>query len=138
LEEARTIESHSRTTEVWVALRQRRTGGEGEEEPNSERSCDWSDVKALVARSSAVKLRATLTSTMLPEVMSGGRRMDGNSICDVVSYIGAGDIDIGLTSRLSSVSSTATPASTLPTVNETSMSCYNGSCTGQVRLDVFL
>lgn len=30
--------SHSRTTEVWVALRHRRTGGDGEDEPNSERS----------------------------------------------------------------------------------------------------
>jgi hypothetical protein len=41
---------------------------------------------------------------MEPEVMSGGRRIEGNSII-----------------LLSSVRSTAMPASTLPTVNETSI-----------------
>ena len=84
-----------------------------------------------------VWLRVTVMSTMEPVLMSGGRRIDGNSIWRDnlvldglnVSIHGdakaatrcAGDCNEGLTIRLSSVNSTAMPASTLPTVNETSI-----------------
>jgi hypothetical protein len=65
-------------------------------------------------------------STILPEDMFGGRRMEGNSIC---RYSLTNDqIGVGIkcprgrhTSLLSWVSKTATPASTLPTVNEISI-----------------
>lgn len=71
-------------------------------------------------------LRETVMSTMEPEVMDGGRRMEGNSIwarlrqytSALLALLGA---SVGLTRRLSSVRRTATPASTLPTVSEISM-----------------
>lgn len=72
--------SHSRTTEVWVALRQRRFGVEGVAEPNVERIWDWRAVKRFEVEASEARLRETFTSTMLPEWMSGGRSMEGNSI----------------------------------------------------------
>jgi hypothetical protein len=37
---------------------------------------------------SEVKLRATVISTMLPEEILGGRRMEGNSICGLLSVRG--------------------------------------------------
>ena len=72
--------SHSRTTDVWVALRQRRTGGEGEEMPKVVRMEFWSAEKDFWAAASEARLRATVISTILPEEIEGGRRMDGNSI----------------------------------------------------------
>lgn len=56
-------------------------GGEGECRPKVEKISDWSEEKCDDARDSESKLRDTLMSTMEPVVMSGGRRMDGNSIC---------------------------------------------------------
>ena len=41
---------------------------------------DWSDANDFALLVSASKLRLTLTSTILPDVMSSGRRIDGNSI----------------------------------------------------------
>lgn len=41
---------------------------------------DCRDAKAFWAAASEAVLRATLMSTMEPEVIDGGRRMDGNSI----------------------------------------------------------
>ncbi len=72
--------SHSRTTEVWVALRQRRTGVAGSESPKElkMRSCRARNLVSSVL--SLVEFWATLMSTMLPEEMLGGRRMEGNSI----------------------------------------------------------
>jgi hypothetical protein len=72
--------SHSRTTEVWVALRQRRTGAVGEADPNCERRSDWRREKCASEASSAARSRATEIVTMEPEWMSGGRRIEGNSI----------------------------------------------------------
>jgi hypothetical protein len=43
---------------------------------------DWRDWKAASAADSEAVLRETVMSTMLPEVMLGGRRMEGNSICE--------------------------------------------------------
>ena len=72
---------------------------------------------------SDVRLRATVMSTMDPDEMLGGRRMEGNSIWMVASQRLARDSwnEMKLTSLLSWVRSTATPASTLPTVKEMSM-----------------
>ena len=75
-------------------------------------------------------------STMLPEDIEGGRRIDGNSIwpcqsilVNVVWDLGGGvsakGIWVGYTSLLSSVRRTATPASTLPTVSEISIAILN-------------
>ena len=69
-------------------------------------------------------------STIEPEEMLGGRRIEGNSICraDEVNWLSwfscmcIRERFFKLTSLLSWVSSTATPASTLPTVREKSMS----------------
>lgn len=72
--------SHSRTTLVWVALRQRRLGALGSAAPRALKILSWRARKARSASSSEATLRATVTSTMEPEEMSGGRRMDGNSI----------------------------------------------------------
>ena len=70
---------------------------------------------------------------MLPDWMSGGRRIEGNSIYSQQEVRGMSiTVQEGergeryeewgdLTSRLSSVSRTATPASTLPTVSDTSI-----------------
>jgi len=57
-----------------VALRQRRMGAVGEEEPKAERmvACSfWNDLWAAV---SAAKLRVTFTSTIEPEEMSAVER----------------------------------------------------------------
>jgi hypothetical protein len=58
-------------------------------------------------------------STMEPEVIEGGSRIEGNSILGFVSQ-GRSGVE-GLTMRLSSVRRTAMPASTLPTVSDTSI-----------------
>lgn len=72
--------SHSRTTEVWVVLRTRRVGGEGEWVPKEERIWSCRSRNARSAAASEDLLRETLMSTMEPERMSGGRRIEGNSI----------------------------------------------------------
>jgi hypothetical protein len=41
----------------------------------------WSARKEACVFCSDVKLRETVMSTMLPDEMLGGRRMEGNSIC---------------------------------------------------------
>ena len=87
---ARFMASHSRTTEVWVALRQRRTGGDGEETPKVSRMEAWRLEKAAWADASDCVLRETVISTILPEEMEGGRRIEGNSIynnCQVSTII---------------------------------------------------
>lgn len=70
-------------------------------------------------------------STILPEEIFGGSRMDGNSIYGTIKVslqgfskkgrVAVQPIHYGLTSLLSWVKSTATPASTLPTVREINM-----------------
>lgn len=81
---------------------------------------------------SDAKLRATVISTILPEEMLGGSRMEGNSIYVEQSSVGVSQDtrvarrisarNSGLhTSLLSLVSRTATPASTLPTVSDISI-----------------
>jgi hypothetical protein len=69
-----------------VALRQRRAGAEGVLWPNVRKMSDWSSWKAFAASFSALTLRATSMSTILPDEISGGRRMEGNSICAGVSH----------------------------------------------------
>lgn len=64
-----------------MALRQRRMGAEGECRPNVWKMVVWRLVKAFWAADSEERFRETVISTMEPEDMSGGRRMDGNSIC---------------------------------------------------------
>lgn len=73
--------SHSRTMDVCVALRQRRTGADGSDSPKERKieSCRWLNESCDSLSDS--KLRATVMSTMLPDEMCGGSRMDGNSIC---------------------------------------------------------
>jgi hypothetical protein len=69
-------------------------------------------------------------STIEPEVIEGGRRIEGNSIFGLGQSLcpGVGGmLGRGCTSRLSSVRSTATPASTLPTVRETSIVMLSAS-----------
>lgn len=63
-----------------MAFRQRRTGREGDSEPKEVRMRSWRDWKAWSARFSEAALPDTVMSTMLPEEMLGGRRMEGNSI----------------------------------------------------------
>ena len=63
----------------------RRSGASGEARPYFWRIVDWRDVKAAWDFSSAVWFWATVMSTIEPEVMLGGRRMEGNSICRAVS-----------------------------------------------------
>jgi hypothetical protein len=77
---ASSMGSHSRTTEVWVALRQRRIGTVGSLEPNALKIWSWRVEKRVSALDSEAWLRATVMSTMDPEAMFGGRRMEGNSI----------------------------------------------------------
>ena len=122
------IGSHSSTTEVCVAFRHRRTGGAGSDSPNEEKIESWRAVKAAWDFCSEAKLRETVMSTMLPEEILGGRRIEGNSICWELSVQSRNQCQApfvaprgSYTSLLSWVSSTATPASTLPTVNEINM-----------------
>lgn len=116
---ASSIGSHSRTREVCVALRQRSMGAVGEFRPNVWRIVVCRLVNAFWAADSEERLRETVISTMEPEDMSGGRRMDGNSIYYVSQECALRCILP--TILLSSVRRTAMPASTLPTVSETNM-----------------
>lgn len=50
---ARTIGSHSKTTDVWVALRQRRRGVCGEAVPKVDKMEDWREANAEAASFSA-------------------------------------------------------------------------------------
>ena len=77
---ARSMGSHSRTTEVWVAFRQRRIGWEGTREPYFSKMEDWRVSKRSCSARSEVVLRLTVMSTIEPDEMDEGRRMDGNSI----------------------------------------------------------
>lgn len=77
---ARSIGSHSSTTDVCVALRQRRTGAEGSNLPKEAYTASCRAMKEACDSFSESKLRETVMSTMLPEEILGGRRMDGNSI----------------------------------------------------------
>lgn len=77
---------------------------------------------------SEASFRATVISTILPEEMFGGRRIEGNSIYQNMLALVDPESDLLrrykvnlLTRRLSGVRRTATPASTLPTVNEISI-----------------
>jgi hypothetical protein len=72
--------SHSSTTEVCVAFLQRSTGGVGACTPNVWYMVDCKPWKAFFALVSEEWLRETVMSTMEPEEMSAGRRMEGNSI----------------------------------------------------------
>lgn len=84
---ATSISSHSRTTLVWVALRQRRTGALGERAPKVLRMLDWRLVNDFWVVDSEVRLRETVMSTMEPEVMSDGSRIEGNSICLLLAMV---------------------------------------------------
>lgn len=77
---ASSIGSHSNTTEVCVAFRHRRTGGQGEREPYFSKMDDWRLSKRSCSASSEARLRPTVMSTMEPEDIDDGSRMDGNSI----------------------------------------------------------
>ena len=72
--------SHSRTTAVCVAFRHRSTGAVGDLEPKVFRMVDCSAEKDFCVDASVERLRDTVMSTMDPEVMSEGSRIDGNSI----------------------------------------------------------
>lgn len=67
-------------------------------------------------------------STIEPDVIDGGSNMEGNSIYTlsvrVESLMSSCRVK-SLTNLLSSVSRTATPASTLPTVSEISILTYD-------------
>lgn len=74
--------------------------------------------------SSAVSLLVfceTVMSTMLPDEMLGGRRMEGNSIWARTRQLRPRRETTVVTRRLSGVRRTVTPASTFPTVRETSI-----------------
>lgn len=77
---ASSMGSHSRTTEVWVALRQLRTGVTGSEAPKALKMRSWSALNFCSSADSLAVFWATVMSTMLPDEMLGGRRMEGNSI----------------------------------------------------------
>ena len=77
---ANSIGSHSKTIEVCVAFLQRRTGAVGSDSPNDVKIASWSATKAAWDFCSERKFRDTVISTILPEEISGGRRMEGNSI----------------------------------------------------------
>lgn len=60
-------------------------GAEGERRPKVWKMVVWRAWKAWAAWASDLWFRATVMSTMEPEVMSGGRRIEGNSIWGEVS-----------------------------------------------------
>lgn len=64
-----------------MALRQRSTGVAGSPAPKEAYIWSCSAANRLSASASELWLRATVMSTMEPEAMLGGSRMDGNSIC---------------------------------------------------------
>lgn len=106
-----------------MALRQRRLGVTGCEAPKAlkMRSCSARNLASAAA--SLEVFCETAMSTMLPEEMLGGRRMEGNSIWESQRGGSNSHMLAGLrhTRRLSGVRRTVTPASTLPTVRETSI-----------------
>jgi hypothetical protein len=55
-------------------------GAAGSADPKQARIWSWSSLKERSAAASEFLLRVTLMSTMEPEAMSGGRRIEGNSI----------------------------------------------------------
>lgn len=82
---ATSIWSHSSTTDVCVAFLQRRTGAVGSDAPKELKIASWRAMNEDCDFCSEVKLRETVISTMLPEEMFGGRRIEGNSICGQLS-----------------------------------------------------
>jgi hypothetical protein len=74
--------AHSRTTDVWVVLRTPSWGGDGAAVPNVVRILDCKLEKDRAVEFSVEVLRETVISTMEPVVMSDGKRILGNSICD--------------------------------------------------------
>lgn len=64
-----------------MAFRQRRTGGDGERWPYVLKISSCSLANASWDAFSELRFRDTLISTIEPEEMFGGKRMDGNSIC---------------------------------------------------------
>lgn len=54
--------------------------------PNVSRMDDWRLEKAFCAAASDAVLRETVISTILPEEIEGGRRIDGNSIYQLFSW----------------------------------------------------
>jgi hypothetical protein len=68
-----------------VAFLHRRTGAAGSDAPNELKIASWRAMNDDWDFCSELKLRATEISTMLPEEMFGGRRMEGNSICRKLS-----------------------------------------------------
>lgn len=72
--------SHSSTMVLCVALRSLNSGVAGVRRPYVLRICDWSDSNAACDFCSASKFCATVMSTIEPEVIEGGRRIEGNSI----------------------------------------------------------
>lgn len=73
--------SHSSTTEVWVAFRQRRAGGKGERWPYVVKISSCNLANASRDAFSELRFRDTLMSTIEPEDILGGKRIEGNSIC---------------------------------------------------------
>jgi hypothetical protein len=74
------IGSHSRTREVCVAPLRRRFGGEGDWRPYVLRIRAWRSANAACDFFSASEFSETVMSTMEPEVMEAGSRIEGNSI----------------------------------------------------------
>lgn len=63
-----------------MAFLQRRTGARGSASPNEENMESWRARKAAWDFCSEAKFLETVMSTMLPEEIFGGRRIEGNSI----------------------------------------------------------
>jgi hypothetical protein len=57
----------------------------GSDAPKELKMASWRATKEDWDFCSEPKLRDTVMSTMLPEEMLGGRRMEGNSICEQLS-----------------------------------------------------
>ncbi len=70
-----------------MAFRQRKTGGEGERWPYVLKISSWSLANAPWDASSELRFRDTLISTIEPEEMFGGKRIEGNSICSLNEHI---------------------------------------------------
>jgi hypothetical protein len=70
-----------------VAFLQRRIGALGSDAPKELKIAFWRAVNEDWDFCSETKLRATVISTMLPEEIFGGRRMEGNSICEQQSVL---------------------------------------------------
>ena len=68
-----------------MAFRQRSLGSEGVRTPYFSRMEVWSVSNAACVVASESWFLLTVMSTMEPEEIDAGRRMDGNSICSVFS-----------------------------------------------------